>query len=236
MGKVSRAGDLILKCSQKLKSEYLKSQIEFFFERNDTPGVSPSLLGETVKAFLRGCIISYHTTQNKRRKAEQIELEKQIKQLDIENAAYPSIEKQQNICTQIQTINQILSARISRAFQFTKQKQFEFGDKPHKPLARQLCKLENDRMIHKIRSEKGELLSLPKDINERFQQFYETLYSSQSTVDPVTMQTFFGKCNLPTLSEMERKELGSEITVKDISETIKSLKSGKNTWPRWAQQ
>lgn len=67
--------------------EYLKSQIEFFFETNDTPGVSPSLLWETFKAFLRGCIISYHTTQNKRRKAEQIELEKQIKQLDIENAA-----------------------------------------------------------------------------------------------------------------------------------------------------
>lgn len=69
---------------------------------------------------------------------------------------------------------------------------------------------------------------MPKDINERFQQFYETLYSSQSTV---TMQTFFGKCNLPTLSEMDRKELGSEITVKDISETVKSLKSGKTPGP-----
>lgn len=69
--------------------EHLKPQIEFFFETNDTPGVSLALLCETFKAFLRGCVISFQAAQNKRRRAEQAELEKQIKQLDAENAAQP---------------------------------------------------------------------------------------------------------------------------------------------------
>lgn len=45
------------------------------------------------------------------------------------------------------------------------------------------------------------------------------------------MQTFLDKCNLPSLSETEREELAAEITVKDISETIKSLKNGKTPGP-----
>ena len=45
------------------------------------------------------------------------------------------------------------------------------------------------------------------------------------------MQAFLDKCNLPALNETERKELGSNITVKDISETIKSLKGGKTPGP-----
>lgn len=93
-----------------------------------------------------------------------------------------------------------------------------------------LRKSEKDYTILKIRSEKGELLTLPKDINERFLKFYQTLYSSK-TADPAKMKSFLANCNLPSHNEEERDEVGAEITTKDIVETFKSLKSGKTPGP-----
>ena len=82
----------------------------------------------------------------------QIELEKQISKLDTENDQQPSMEKCKTFSSLKYKLNQIL--KISTAFTYTKQKYFEFGDKPHKLLARQLRKMENDKTIHKIKSEK----------------------------------------------------------------------------------
>ena len=45
----------------------------------------------------------------------------------------------------------------------TKQKYFEFLDKPQKLLSRQLCKLEKERAIHRIKSNTGELLTAHKE-------------------------------------------------------------------------
>lgn len=55
----------------------------------------------------------------------------------MENAQQPSLEKNTNISALKHKLNEILSDKISRAFMFTNQKYFEFGDKPHKLLARQ---------------------------------------------------------------------------------------------------
>ncbi|CDQ95737.1 unnamed protein product [Oncorhynchus mykiss] len=94
------------------------------------------------------------------------------------------MEKHKKITSLKFEYNQILSAKIAKSFLYAKQKYFEFGDKPQKLLARQLRKNVSDRMIHKVKSASGELLSSPKDINDRFRQFYETLYTSKA--DPIT--------------------------------------------------
>ena len=90
-------------------------------------------------------------------------------------------------------LNQILSKKISRAF--TKQKYFEFGDKPHKLLARQLRKMENDRTIHKIKNENGHLCTTQGDLNDQFRQLYEGLYSSKSNSGPRDMQEIWINVN-----------------------------------------
>lgn len=126
----------------------------------------------SLKSYLRGCIISSQSSEKKRNKAKQLELDEDICQPDMENAQQPSLEKNTNISALKHKLNEILSDKISRAFMFTKQKYFEFGDKPHKLLARQLQTMENDRTIHKIKLGSGTLLTSSKDINERFRQFY----------------------------------------------------------------
>lgn len=79
------------------------------------------LLWETFKAYLRGCIISYQASTKKRGRIEQLELEEKIKQLDSDNAPNPKIEKHNEISGLKYKLNNLLSDRISRAFQYTKQ-------------------------------------------------------------------------------------------------------------------
>lgn len=75
--------------------------------------------------------------------------------------------------------------KISKAFLYTRQKYFEFGDKPHKLLARQLRKMENDRAIHKIKAHDNTILTKPKGISDRFLEFYAGLYTSKTTLGPL---------------------------------------------------
>lgn len=47
--------------------KFVSNQIDFFLTTNRTPGISASLLWETLKAYIRGEIISYSSYENKQR-------------------------------------------------------------------------------------------------------------------------------------------------------------------------
>lgn len=113
--------------------------------------------------------------------------------MDKENAAHPSTETYKKVLSLRYKYNQLLSDRITRSFIFTQKKYFEFGEKPHKLLARHLRKLENGRTISKVKSEHGVILTSQKDINYRFRKFYESLYSSKAGSDDLIIQKFFGQ-------------------------------------------
>ena len=94
---------------------------------------------------MRGCVIAFKGRRNKQNKITLLKLEQEIHQLDCENAESPSPDLYKKILKFRLKYNQIISQRLSTKFRYVKQKYFEFGDKPHKLLARQLRKLENDR-------------------------------------------------------------------------------------------
>lgn len=85
--------------TNKVFINHLKQDIKTFFEFNDKPDISMGVLWDTFKAYIRGCIISYQAFQRKRNRAELEALEVQIRELDMENAKHPCIEKyKKNLC------------------------------------------------------------------------------------------------------------------------------------------
>ena len=176
-------------------------------------------------------MISSQAFFNKENRREQQALEKEIKQLDTENAANPTMIKHNKIAVLKYKLNKIYSDQVVKLYQYTKQLQFEFGDKPQKLLARQLRKLEGEKIIHRIKSRNGELLVNPRDINERFLQYYKNLYSVKTAENRIGIEAFKKKCNLKGLDLENIESLNAEITVKEIEESIKSLKNGKTPGP-----
>lgn len=74
-------------------------------------------------------------------------------------------------------------------------------------------------------------MTKPKDINDRFLQFYSSLYTSKNSAEFSTMTEFLDKCNLPKFSEEESKNLNADLSIAEIQKVIMSLKSGKAPGP-----
>ena len=64
-------------------------RILVYSEANDKPETTPALLWEAMKAYLRGCIISFQASKHKQSKIEQSKWEDQIHKLDAKNAQSP---------------------------------------------------------------------------------------------------------------------------------------------------
>lgn len=105
---------------------------------------------------------------------------------------------------------------------------FEFEDKPHKLLARQLRGSQANKALHKIKSEAGDMLVDPKAINDRFREYYEQLYTSRARRD---ISNWLGPLNLPKLSDDACEALNSDITIPEITDAIKSFPNGKAAGP-----
>ncbi|KAF7695176.1 hypothetical protein HF521_006899, partial [Silurus meridionalis] len=71
--------------------QFLSEKISTFLEINSTEGISTSLLWETLKAYLRGEIISRSTHIKRLRNKRLLELSEQIGILDQDYASHPTL-------------------------------------------------------------------------------------------------------------------------------------------------
>lgn len=70
--------------------QYIKQQWKYLIDINKSPEVSPSILWEAAKAYLRGAIISYTSAKKKEAMKNITELEKKIQTLEIDFKVSPS--------------------------------------------------------------------------------------------------------------------------------------------------
>lgn len=208
-------------------TEWLDDYLMF----NDTGEVSDSTLWESLKAVLRGHIISYESGLKKQRKARLSVIEARLNQLEHLHAdsADPVLLKE--IISLKLEYNKILSNQVNNMLLKIKQKQFELGDKPDRLLARQLRSIQASRSIHQIRKKDGTLATNPRDINECFKEFYEALYESRTSSDPADLSHFLQSLHLPKLDDADRNALNANITLDEIYEAITSLPSSKVPGP-----
>ena len=129
----------------------------------------------------------------------------------------------QNILSLKHEYNTILTSQVSDQLLRLKQRYFELGDKPHTLLARQLRGQQASRSIHTIKSSGGMPLTDPKQINNRFKEYYKELYKSKADGDIDTW--------LKKLDGASREALNSVMSPAEITDAIRSLHNGKSPGP-----
>lgn len=158
-----------------------------FLETNDTEDTSPSLLWETLKAFLRGEIISYTAHANKARKRRQCELIEAIADLDRRCSMLPSPELFEERLG-LQTEFNLLSTKDAEKMLLkARGTLYEHGDKAGRLLAHQMKGKMASQQISQITNNSGSLVTNPSEINETFRAYYYDLYKSDSPEDDVDM-------------------------------------------------
>lgn len=116
--------------------DYISRHINVFLENNKTESISPSLLWETLKAVIRGDIISYSTHLARKNKQKQQELIDAILSIDREYSNSPRPE----LCAKrvkLQSDYDLLSTnKAEYLLRRTKGTYHEYGDKAsHLPLS-----------------------------------------------------------------------------------------------------
>lgn len=208
----------------------ISSQITTFIEINKTPDISASTLWETLKAYLRGSIISYTAFERKTREAELSRLTQKIGELDRIYAANPSpdlykerltLQANFNICSTQKEEEMLLRSRF---------KYYEEGDKAGRLLAHQLKQESSSHQILQIRTPLGTTTD-PKQINDHFKDYYSLLYTSEHSPDSAAFDNFFDPLDIPKVDEEVASKLDQPISVEELGVAMASMQGGKCPGP-----
>lgn len=159
-----------------------------------------STVWESLKAYLRGQIISY-CANKKRRSSERLRLlTDEILLVDREYSHFPSpdlVKKRMSLQTEFNTLStQQAEYLISKS----RHGYYEHGEKAGRLLAHQLRQRSVTQNIPAIINGQGNQCSDNEKINSCFSQFYQSLYSPESSSNQSDLETFFEGINVPFVS------------------------------------
>lgn len=144
--------------------DFVSKQLEFFFQVNKTPGVTASLVWETMKAFIRGEIISYKAHRSKSIREKLSKLSQRIALLDSSLVISKSLNTYKEQMTLQSEYDLIISQHITEPLQHF----YERGDKTRQLLAHCLHQISASQLIPQIQTGSG-VTSDPLQINKTFQ-------------------------------------------------------------------
>lgn len=171
--------------------EYINIKLKEFKEFNDNGEVSDSTLWETLKVVIRGHIISYESASKKEKERRLLEIQTILPTLELAYQKSKLSDDYNKIMKLKYEYSCILGGQINNLFLKMRQRHLKMGDKPDRLLARQLKGIQASRSIYSIKSKEGILLTNPKDINARFKDFYNELYSSNNIATHFDRTDFF---------------------------------------------
>jgi len=171
--------------------DFISNSIDNFLATNQDGVVTYSLLWETLKAYLRGQIISYSAHSRRVRNMRIRELTSNICQIDQLLANSPSQDKfKQHLDLQAE-LDLVLTEEAERLLLHSRSTYYEHGDKAGRLLAHKLRRQAASRLIPQIQDLSGNLISEPEGINATFKSFYYLLYTSESPSDAHDMTCLF---------------------------------------------
>lgn len=203
--------------------------IDDFLLTNKSSLTSPSLLWETLKAVIRGEIISYTARLNKMKKQNQDKLMGSIAELDKKLSISPSpeldkerqnLQMEYNLLSTQETEKQLLR---SRGFLY------ENGEKAGRHLSHQIKSKSVSYQIKQIRTSSGDLTVIPSVINETFTTFYSELYTSPT--DKTNMLSFLDRQIFLLINTSQKSEMDRPLEISEIANSIKLMQSGKAPGP-----
>uniref|UniRef100_A0AAY4BML7 Reverse transcriptase domain-containing protein n=3 Tax=Denticeps clupeoides TaxID=299321 RepID=A0AAY4BML7_9TELE len=224
-----RLNPSLLSCPKFL--QLLKQQWNFFIEINKSPEVTPSVLWESAKAYLRGVIISYTSAKKKAAMKNIVELEKKIMILEGDFKLSPSKGVSQQLTAARLALDQLLTKKVESSLFFARHRLYESGNKPGRLLARLARGRTEANAISSLKDTSGTHRFENKYINQIMKQYYQNLYSSECHSTEQRMDFFFNKIGLPSLTAEEQADLCRPITKEEVLHSIKSLRGGKAPGP-----
>lgn len=187
--------------------DFISSKISVFLEFNRTKSTSPSLLWESLKAVLRGEIISFSANLARKNRQKQQELTDAILSVDREYSSSPSPDLYARRVKLQSSFDLLSTSKAEYLLRRTKGIYYEYGDKASRLLALQLRRQTASDFIPKIYDSSHSLTTDPNEINKVFASFYSNLYRSESPTSRDAMNNFLDGLNIPAIDRNSKRKL-----------------------------
>uniref|UniRef100_A0A8C4SMS5 Reverse transcriptase domain-containing protein n=1 Tax=Erpetoichthys calabaricus TaxID=27687 RepID=A0A8C4SMS5_ERPCA len=181
--------------------------------------VSAGILWETLKAFLRGQMISYLSHRNKLEIKKVSKLKSEITRIDEEHARLPSKALHRKRQALHSELNLLTTKETEQLIYKSRHHYYEHGEKANKLLAQQIHKQEVHNAIPVITNTNGDKITDYKNIMHTFRDHYKSLYSTEFKEDNTQSNAFLDTLQLPQIDTFK------------LLDAIKSLQSGKSSGP-----
>ena len=216
--------------NNKLMAEEIKKEIGECINDNKDDQVDPTIIWDTVKAVMRGKLISRTAHLRKIQRLKYDQLERDLEKLEKQR---PKNDNKDTTGNQIKDIKKqieiLMKDEIEKKLRFTKQTFYESGPRATRILARRLRKQQITNSIHKIRDPLTNSLNYdPEEIHRSFKNYYETLYSQPEKVDEEKIKQFLTSLDLPSIGLEQNKYLTSPITKDELDKAIGRLATNKS--------
>lgn len=216
--------------NNKSTVEEIKKEIVECINDNKDDQIDPTIIWDTVKAVMRGKLISRTVHLRKMRRLKYDQLEKELERLEKQlpkNDNKDIIEKQiKDIRKQIENL---IKTETEVKMRFMKQTFYESGPRATRILARRLRTQQITNSIHKIRDPlSNELIYEPEAIYKTFKNYYETLYSQPENSDEERIKRFLDSLDLPSLGAEQNRYLTAPITKEELDKAIGRLRTNKS--------
>ena len=212
---------------------YIKDELKMYLELNVNPEVSPLILWDCAKAYLRGRIISFASAKKKKNQAKRLELENRITNLEQQHKHNSSPSVMKTLREARKELDRLMTGKIEGQLRFAKQKYYEQGSRASRLLAIQLRKQQTRNTVHKLKSKNPHsFLTKPSDISESFAHFYKNVYKNTGTyIDDEELKSYLQGIQLTEISNTMSEKLDSPIEIREIEEVISTLKNNKSPGP-----
>lgn len=209
----------------------IKTELKNYLDTNVSPEISPLILWDCAKVYIRGCIISFASAKKKRREAKQIDLEDKIKKLEQQHKRTPTSCIFDTLKQARRDLNTLLTEKIEGNLRFTNQKYYENGNRASRLLALRLKKQQSSNIVHKLQYNNSSFTT-PDEIAQKFAEFYKSLYSNTDTcTDDRELAQFLKDIKVQELSQSMGKQLDEPIRKSEIEQVISNLKNNKSPGP-----
>uniref|UniRef100_A0A3Q3B6N5 Reverse transcriptase domain-containing protein n=1 Tax=Kryptolebias marmoratus TaxID=37003 RepID=A0A3Q3B6N5_KRYMA len=206
----------------------IRKEITECVKDNNNGQVNPTLVWDTVKAVMRGRLISKTAYLKKVKRLKYEELENTLRKLELKQQRTNNGELSEQIMKTKSNINDMILQELEEKLRFSKQTFYESGPKATRILARQLRKHQLKHSITKIREPSTGNLTYDTDkIHNAFENYFKTLYSAPGAVNINAIDDYLAAVDLPSLGLIQNEILSAPITQKELDTVIGLLKSNK---------